>query len=92
MYSATDKYPQFRQTIELSTERQKQLEEKLAEIESWVYNPCSEKRLAFEIESNSLKKAIDKQVKRQYLGSGVFFEFQRGVAHCEVKKKDKMFN
>ena len=34
----------------------------------------------------SLKKALSKDVNKIYLNTGVFFEHQRGVPACHVKK------
>ena len=46
----------------------------MKKIEDFVYDPCNEKKVEFEIPSNSLKKAIHKEVNRIYLNTGVFFE------------------
>ena len=47
----------------------------MRQIEEFVYDPASQKELVFEIPSQSLKKALSKEVTRVYNGSGVFTEF-----------------
>ena len=59
----------------MSTQRVRQFDEKMKEIEEFVYNPCSEKKLEFDISSDSLKKALKKEVDRVYLNTGVFFDY-----------------
>ena len=62
----------------MSTKHQEQLKEFLKMIEDWVYNPTSEQRLQLDIPSNSLKKALSKEINKIYLSTGVFFEHVRG--------------
>jgi hypothetical protein len=47
----------------------------MRQIEDFVYDSSSSKELVFEIPSQSLKKALSKEVTRVYNGSGVFTEF-----------------
>ena len=43
------------------------------------------------MQSYSLKKALSKQVTKEYMKSGIFTEFQRGLPETVVKKS-KSFN
>ena len=63
----------------------------MAQIEEWVYDPKRQNKLVFQIHSQSLKKALSKQVTKQYMKSGIFTEFQYGLPDVVVKKS-KGFN
>jgi len=67
------------------------LDDYMAKIEEWVYDPNQCLKLVFSIPSYSLKKALSKQVTKHYMKSGVFTEFQRGLPETVVKK-GKSFN
>ena len=58
-------------------------------IEEWVYDAQSSKMLTFNIASYSLKKALEKQVKKEYMNMGVFAEMQRNINQVVVKKAKK---
>ena len=55
-------------------------------IDEWVYDGNSNKTLTFNIASYSLKKALQKQVTKNYIGTGIFTEFARHLNETVVKK------
>ena len=59
----------------LSSKHSQMLTDFMRQIEDFVYDSSSSKELVFEIPSQSLKKALSKEVTRVYNGSGVFTEF-----------------
>lgn len=60
-------------------------------IDEWVYDVHRQNKLVFNIQSYSLKKALSKEVTKEYMKSGIFTEFQKGLAETVVKKS-KSFN
>jgi len=58
----------------------------MKEIEDWVYNPTSEKRKVFTINSISLRKAVFRQVNKIYIGTGVFFSYDRSKPEAAASK------
>ena len=58
----------------------------MAKIDEFVYDAQSGKQLIFNIASNSLKKALSKEVTRVYINTGIFTEFQRNLPQTVVKK------
>ena len=49
----------------------------MVQIDNWVYDSQSEKKLTLDIKSYSLRKALHKQVTKVYLNMGVFVDYQR---------------
>jgi hypothetical protein len=47
----------------------------MSKIEEFVYDPSSGSKLIFQVNSNSLKKALSKQVTKVYMNTGIFTEF-----------------
>lgn len=78
--------PHVRTFEALSTSHQVQLERIMEEVKEWVYNPNSEKKLFFTIQSPSVRKCLDKQVKAEYMGSGVFYNWSRASTEVFVEK------
>jgi len=58
-------------------------------IEDWVYDSKSGKRLEMSIASAGLRKQLDRRIKDKYLGSGMFFRWQRDspASVCEKTKR-----
>ena len=55
-------------------------------IKEWVYDPNSPKKLIFEIKSASVRKCVDKEVKKAYMNSGMFFNWSRKSIEASVEK------
>lgn len=60
VYKVTKSYPSMRQYTSLSTAHQKKLEKLLKEIKEWVYDSNSGETNTLNIESYSLRKALQK--------------------------------
>lgn len=58
----------------------------MEKIKEWVYDPSSAKRLDFRIKSASVRKSLDKQVKAEYMGSGMFFNWSRASTDAYAEK------
>ena len=67
------------------------LDDMMTRIDEWVYDHTRQNKLVFNLHSYSLKKALSKQVTKQYMKSGIFTEFQRNLPETVVKKS-KSFN
>ena len=78
--------PEVRTFEALSTIHQSQLEQTMEQIKEWVYNPNSEKKMFFTIKSASVRKCLDKQVKADYMGSGMFYNWSRASTEVYVEK------
>lgn len=63
----------------------------MKKIEDFVFDPTQDKQMVFNIGSYSLKKALSKQVTKEYMNTGIFTEFQRSISETVVKKS-KQFN
>lgn len=55
-------------------------------VDEWVYDTNSGELLTFNIQSYSLKKALQKEVTKVYNRSGVFTEFTRQNPETQIKK------
>lgn len=86
MYKVTKIYPSERQFSCLSPNHDLMLKQYMEQIETWVYDPQSDKILQLNIQSYSLQKALEKQVKKIYLNQGVFVDFKRNFPDVKVKK------
>ena len=58
----------------------------LATIREFVYDASSASKLVFNIESNSLKKALSQAVSQRYMNTGVFTEYSQAIKQVIVKK------
>ena len=87
----TKSFPSERSYTSLSGSHQRQLDDMMAKIDEWVYDPSQQLKLVFNLHSYSLKKALSKQVTKFYMKSGVFVEYQNGLPETVVKKS-KSFN
>ena len=58
----------------------------MEQIKEWVYDPNSAKRLDFRIKSASVRKCLDKQVKAEYMGSGIFSNSSRASTYAYAEK------
>lgn len=56
------------------------------EIEQWVYDPQSDKCKQFEIQSFSLRKALNRQLSKTYMNQGVFMDYDRNTTTVKIKK------
>ena len=63
----------------------------MEEIKEWVYDPSAPKKKMFMINSSSVKKCLDKAIKKQYMNSGMFFKWSRTSPETFVEKS-KRFN
>ena len=54
-----------------------------------MYDSASEKRLNFTIKSVGLRKQLDKMVKKEYMNSGMFFNWSRTSTETHVEKTKK---
>ena len=89
MFKIGNYNPDVRVFEALSTSNQEQLEQMMSQIKEWVYDSASEKRLSFTIKSIGLRKQLDKQVKKEYMNSGMFFNWSRTSQECHVEKTKK---
>ena len=58
----------------------------MAQIVEFVYDPTSDQKLVFQISSNGLKKALSKQIQKEYMNTGLFCEYVRGQCETAIKK------
>lgn len=84
-----DYNPDVRCFEALSTNNMKELQTKMQLIEEWVYNPQGNKRFEMEIESIGVRKELDRQIKKQYYQSGMFFNWSRSTPKCATEKTKK---
>ena len=56
------------------------------QVETFVYDVLQQKHLVLTIESYSLRKALDRQVKKVYLNMGVFVDCKRTSTEVKVQK------
>ena len=61
----------------------------MAKIQEWVYNPTSEKKLTFTVNSLGLRKYLDKKMIQQFKGTSVYYKWERKVAEVYVEKGKK---
>ena len=84
-------FPSERSYTSLSGSHQRQLDDMMAKIDEWVYDPSQQLPLVLNLHSYSLRKALRKQVAKSYPKPGVFVEYQNGLPETVVKKS-KSFN
>ena len=58
-------------------------------VKDWVYDPQSEKKLSFNINSLGLRKYLDKKISAEYKGTGVFCVWNRKNIEVSVEKTKK---
>ncbi len=75
IYKVTKSFPSERSYSSLSEAHQRMLDDMMARIDEWVYDPSQQNKLVFNLDSYSLKKALGKQVTKHYMKSGIFTEF-----------------
>ena len=78
--------PDVRTFEALSTKNQDLLEHIMDEIREWVYDHKSEKRKNFEVASLGTRKLLDKRIKSEYMGSGMFYNWSRSSNATFVEK------
>lgn len=61
----------------------------MADIEDFVYDRNSERKIEFTIPANTLRDELKKEVDKIYMGKGIFLEKKPNVALCYVKKSTK---
>lgn len=78
----------------LSKSHQDRHEEILQKVKEFVYDPNTDDRLIFNVQSYALRKALDRSVSEIYADTGLFLDFQRLNTEVVVKKtsKFKQFN
>ena len=65
-------YPNSRHCEALSTKNQALQEEVMQKVKDWVFDPTSESKLVMTINSLTLRKSIDKRVRKEYHKSGMY--------------------
>ena len=70
----------------LTPSHQKQLKKMMADIDEWAWDAASRQQLEFNIASYSLKKALAKQVTKNYIGTGIFTNYSHNSNKTVVKK------
>ena len=63
----------------------------MVQIEEWVYDTKSDKKLEIKINSVGVRKELDRRIKETYLGTGMFFTWNRAGPDCYTEKS-KRFN
>ena len=58
----------------------------MKQVKEWVYDPTSNKKLEFSIKSMGVRKCLDKSIKKEYMNSGMFFNWNRKTHDCYVEK------
>jgi len=61
----------------LSKSHQTRLEEMLEEIKEFVYDPTTNDKLVFNIQSYALRKALDRNINDLYVDTGIYASFDR---------------
>ena len=84
-------FPSERSYTSLSGSHQRQLDDMMAKIDEWVYDPSQQLELVLNLHSYSLRKALSKQVTKSYPKSGVSVEYRNGLPETVVRKS-KSFN
>lgn len=82
-------YPDSRICEALSTSNQAQLEDSMNKVKDWVYDPTSEKTLVLNITSMALRKNLDKRVKKEYMRSGMFLNWNRNSTEMTFEKSKR---
>ena len=70
----------------LSVKHQKVLEDLMEQVKEFVYDSQSKERIKFDIPNKALQKALQKEVTRVYLGTGVFTEYDKTKPDTYIKK------
>ena len=70
----------------LTPENRAKLEEMMAKVNEFVYDKASGKAIVFEIDSQMLKRALERKVKIQYLKTGIFTDHDPNSNKSYVKK------
>ena len=73
----------------LSTAHEKEFEIHQKKIKDWVYDPTSEKKLKFEVNSLGLRKYLDKKINAEYRGKNVYLSQNRKSTEVTVEKNKK---
>ena len=58
-------------------------------VKNWVYDPTSEKTLVLNITSMALRKNLDKRVKKEYMRSGMFLNWNRNSTEMTFEKSKR---
>ena len=75
VYRVGKYFPDNRSHEALSMAHEVELEEHMTRIKEWVYDPASEMKLTFTINSLGLRKYLDKKIMAEFKGTGVFFKW-----------------
>ena len=70
----------------LSTKHQKELDKFMVRIKEFVYDSQSSDREKFDIPNKSLQKALQKEVTKVYMGTGLFTEYDKKNPETTIKK------
>ena len=82
-------YPDNRNHEALSTAHEAELDLHMSKVNDWVYDPTSEKKLKFTVNSLGLRKYLDKKINGAYRGKGVYYSWNRKSAEVSVEKNKK---
>ena len=73
----------------LSTAHEKEFAIHQSKIKTWVYDPTSEKQLKFNVNSQGLRKYLDKKINVEYRGKNVYLTWNRKSPEVIVEKGKK---
>ena len=82
-------YPDKISLEALSTAHEKEFVILQKKIRDWVYDPSSEKKLKFEVNSQGLRKYLDKKINAEYRGKNIFLSWNRKSPEVIVEKSKK---
>lgn len=58
----------------------------MKEVDAFVYDKSSKQSTEIQISSYSLKKALDKEIKKNYMGTGIFINYSKEGNKVSVRK------
>ena len=58
----------------------------MSRINEWVFEADADGKLLFTITSSALKTRLSDEIKKLYIGKGVFCDFNRGEPTVTIKK------
>ena len=70
----------------LTAAHKSKLEEIIEKVDAFVWDKASMQETSFNIASYSLKKALDKELKKKYMGTGVFLNYNKETKKAVIKK------
>lgn len=86
LYEITKSHPSLRTYSELSHENQSKLVKLMNQADKFVWDTTSEQTKEFKVASYCLKKALDKQIKKKYMKTGVFLNYKHNDNKVVLRK------